>query len=61
MTDLWTAFALVLVIEGILYALFPQTMRRALAVVLTMPEHNLRLGAAASVAVGVVLVWVSRL
>ena len=61
MTDLWTAFALVLVIEGVFYALFPRTMRRALAAVLTMPEHSLRLGAVASVAVGVVLVWVSRL
>ncbi|MEK9595893.1 MAG: DUF2065 domain-containing protein [Rhodospirillaceae bacterium] len=60
MTDLWAAFALVLVIEGVLYALFPQTMRRALAIVLTMPESNLRLGAATAVAVGVVLVWVSR-
>ena len=61
MTDLWSAFALLLVIEGVLYALFPQTMRRALAVVLTMPEHNLRLGAEAAVAVGVVLVWVTHL
>ena len=28
MRDLWTALALVLVIEGILYALFPDTMKR---------------------------------
>ena len=56
MTDLWTAFALVLVIEGALYALFPQMMRRGLEAMLHMPENSVRFGAAIAVAVGVILV-----
>lgn len=60
MTDLWTAFALVLVIEGALYALFPQMMRRGLEAMLHMPENSVRSGAAIAVAVGVILVWLIR-
>ncbi|MGC2525514.1 MAG: DUF2065 domain-containing protein, partial [Stellaceae bacterium] len=43
MRDLWTAFALVLVIEGCLYALFPEAMKRAAARALALPPHTLRL------------------
>ena len=37
-----TAFALIFVIEGMLYAVFPDAMRRILATALTMPAVSLR-------------------
>lgn len=37
-----TAFALIFVIEGMLYAVFPDAMRRVLAMALTMPSSSLR-------------------
>jgi uncharacterized protein len=60
MQDLWTALALVLVIEGVLYALFPQPMKRAMLAVLTQPEPTLRLVGLAAVLLGVAFVWVIR-
>ncbi|HVJ54541.1 MAG TPA: DUF2065 domain-containing protein [Aliidongia sp.] len=60
MQDLWTALALVLVIEGVLYALFPQPMKRAMLAVLTQPEPTLRLVGLAAVLLGVGFVWVIR-
>ena len=60
MTDLWTALALILVIEGALYCLFPATMRRALTRVMDASDNHLRtLGLAAAV-VGAGLVWLIR-
>jgi uncharacterized protein len=58
MRDLWTA--LVLVIEGVLYALFPEGMKRAAAVVLAIPPRLLRMAGLAAACVGVALVWVVR-
>jgi len=43
MRDLWTALALVLVIEGALYTLFPEGMKRAAARALAVPPQTLRL------------------
>lgn len=59
-TDLGMAFGLVLVIEGLLYALFPGFMRRALAEVLSMPPGQIRIAALFSVALGVAIVWLVR-
>ena len=60
MTDLWTALALILVIEGVLYCLFPTTMRRALTRVVDASDNHLRtLGLTAAV-VGAGLVWLIR-
>ena len=42
MTDLLTALALVLVIEGIAWAAFPEAMKRMMAQVLVMPPDLLR-------------------
>jgi hypothetical protein len=36
------AFALIFVIEGLLYAVFPHTMRRVLAMELALPAASLR-------------------
>jgi uncharacterized protein YjeT (DUF2065 family) len=58
--ELVTAFALVLVIEGVLYALLPVTMRRMMAQILAQPTATLRPVGAIAVAVGVALVWLVR-
>jgi uncharacterized protein YjeT (DUF2065 family) len=60
MHDLWTALALMLVIEGVLYALFPEPMRRALAVVLSQPPTMLRVGGLGAAVAGVAWVWLLR-
>ena len=60
MKDLGTAIGLVLVIEGALYALFPETMRRAAARAMLLPPQVLRLAGLAAACGGVVLVWLMR-
>ena len=60
MRDLWTALALVLVIEGALYALFPEGMKRATARALLAPSQTWRLGGLAVACFGVFLVWLVR-
>ncbi len=37
-----TAFALVFVIEGLIYALFPDAVRRMMAMALTIPVNQFR-------------------
>jgi len=60
MRDLGTALALVLVIEGILYALFPDGMKRMTARLVLVPPNLLRAGGLLSAALGVVFVWLMR-
>ena len=60
MQDLWTGFALVLVVEGVLYALFPGPMQRMMQRAVTMPPSALRGGGLGAAALGVVLVWLIR-
>ena len=60
MTDLWTGVALALVIEGALYALFPEAMKRAAARALMVPPLALRLAGLAAACVGVGVVWLVR-
>ncbi len=60
MRDLWTGLALVLVIEGVFYALFPETMKRAAARTVTLPPQTLRLAGLAAACIGVGLVWLAR-
>ncbi|MEE9139388.1 MAG: DUF2065 domain-containing protein [Alphaproteobacteria bacterium] len=57
MTDLFTALGLVLVIEGALYALFPEGMKRVMAEVLKLPTKSLRTVGLVAAAVGTGLVW----
>jgi uncharacterized protein len=58
MRDLVTALGLVLVIEGVLYALFPEGMKRAAARATAI--QALRLAGLAAVCLGVTLVWLTR-
>ncbi len=60
MKDLFTALALILVIEGALYALFPEGMKRVIAVALDIPAVTLHRAGLVSAMVGVVLVWLLR-
>ena len=60
MTDLFTALALVLVIEGLFLALFPHRLRQILAMLEQTSPEALRLGGLAAAAAGVGLVWLLR-
>ena len=60
MKDLWTALALVLVIEGILYAAFPEGMKRMVAQMLAVPAPVLRAAGLAAACIGVGFVWLMR-
>ena len=53
---LLTAFAMIFVIEGLLYAVFPDAMRRMLALALTLPSSTLRRFGLVMVACGFALV-----
>ena len=60
MHDLLTALALVLVIEGAVYALFPGPMKRMMTVAVEQPDSVLRPVGLVAAVVGVVLVWLVR-
>ena len=60
MKDFWTALALILVIEGIVYALFPELMRRLALRTTRTPAHSLRVGGLVAAIIGVALVWALR-
>ena len=57
---LLTALGLVLVIEGLLYALVPGQLRRMLLALQELNDDQLRLGGLAALATGVLFVWVVR-
>lgn len=52
-----TALGLLLLIEGLLYALFPGMMRVIMAEVLHRPEKTLRVVGTAALLVGLALLW----
>jgi uncharacterized protein YjeT (DUF2065 family) len=60
MRELGTALALVLVIEGILYALFPDGMVRAAIRAAKAPPQILRSAGLFAACLGVALVWLLR-
>ena len=60
MHDLLTAVALVLVLEGVVYALFPGPVKRMMTVAIGQPDGGLRSAGLVAAAVGVVLVWLVR-
>lgn len=60
MTDLFTALALAMVVEGIAYALFPDGMKRMMLQALAMPPQHLRLVGLGAAAVGVLAVALLR-
>ncbi len=60
MTELLTALALVLVIEGLAWALFPDHIRRALGQLAQLPPEVLRIGGLAAAGLGALCVWLLR-
>ncbi|MFO1169404.1 MAG: DUF2065 domain-containing protein [Hyphomicrobiaceae bacterium] len=60
MQDLLTALGLVLVIEGLIWAVFPRYGRHMMEVASKTPEQQLQVGGALAVAIGVAVVWLVR-
>jgi hypothetical protein len=58
--DFLTALALILVIEGIVYALFPEIMKRLAVQTTRTPGQSLRIGGLIAAVLGVILVWALR-
>ena len=58
--DLWVALGLMLVLEGILYALAPNAMRRMIAAVLSQSENTIRITGLAAAAAGLIVVVLAR-
>lgn len=60
MNDIALGIGLVLVIEGLLWALAPHLARRVLEMVSTTSEAELRIGGWMAVAAGLAVVWMVR-
>ena len=60
MDDLAVAIGLVLVIEGLLWALAPRMGRKLLEAASETSESSLRLAGTLAVAAGVLIVWIAR-
>ncbi len=60
MTELLVALGLVMVIEGLLYALFPEGMKRMMQLLLTLPSEQVRSAGLVFAVIGVGIVWLLR-
>jgi uncharacterized protein YjeT (DUF2065 family) len=60
MQDLAAGFALAVFVEGAMYALFPQPMKRAALILLSQPEATLRMLGLGLTFFSVALVWLFR-
>lgn len=60
MSDLGAAIGLVIAIEGILYALFPNAMKQAILKVIEQPDGQLRVYGLLAATAGVGIVWLVR-
>jgi uncharacterized protein YjeT (DUF2065 family) len=60
MDDFLVAIGLVFVIEGLIFAAFPLSAKKAVVAVLDTPDSTLRIVGIASAVFGVVLVWLMR-
>lgn len=60
MSELFTALALAVALEGIAYALFPDGMKRMMAVAMEQPSANLRTAGLCAAVLGVGIVWLIR-
>lgn len=58
--SLWAAFALVLVVEGLMPLLAPQLWRESFAKLVTLTDGQLRFIGLASIAIGLVSFWLVR-
>ena len=60
MQDLLVGLALAVAIEGALYALFPEGMKRTMRVVLAQPAERMRMVGLVAAAAGVAVIWLVR-
>lgn len=60
MSDFLVALGLVFVIEGVLFAVFPLGVKRAMIAAVDMPDGGLRIAGLISAVVGVLIVWLVR-
>lgn len=60
MQDFLVGLAFFLVIEGVIYALFPEAMKRMAGEVHKIPESGIRIAGVVSLAIGVLGVWMIR-
>ena len=60
MTDLLAALGLAIAIEGVIYALFPDGMKKFMVQVLAQPVSHIRRAGLIAAAVGVFVVWLAR-
>ena len=60
MSDFLVALGLVFVIEGLVFAAFPGSAKRALTAVLETADLPLRLMGIGSAVVGLIIVWLAR-
>jgi len=60
MSDLVVGLGLVLVIEGLLWALVPKLASRLLEAAASVPQNTLRIAGWSSVLAGLALVWFIR-
>jgi uncharacterized protein YjeT (DUF2065 family) len=57
---LWTALGLAIAIEGIVYALFPEAMKRMMAKVMVQPAGSIRGAGIGAAVAGVFILWLVR-
>jgi uncharacterized protein YjeT (DUF2065 family) len=60
MTDFLAALGLVFVIEGLVFAAFPDAAKRAVAAMVDTPDQGLRLVGLLSAVFGIVMLWLVR-
>ena len=60
MSDLLLAVGLVLALEGLIYAAFPDGMKRAMRQLLEMPSNTIRTTGLVAALIGVGIVWLVR-
>jgi hypothetical protein len=60
MTDLLTAIALAIALEGALYAVFPEAMKKFMVQVLDQQDSVLRKAGVTALVAGVACVWLIR-
>jgi hypothetical protein len=60
MTDFLAALGLVFVIEGLVFAAFPEAARRAAKAMTQMPDQGLRLVGFLSAVLGLAILWLVR-
>jgi uncharacterized protein len=60
MTDFLAALGLVFVVEGLVFAAFPEAAKRAVAVMMDTPDQGLRAVGLVSAVFGLVVLWLVR-